>query len=118
MNKEVDQYIGKQGPKQQKVLKKIRRLLKKIAPESIETMSYGVPAFKLGDACLLMYASFKNHLGIYPEPAAIKFFAKELKVYETSKGTIKFSLDQELPYALLEKIVKYKYKKLMNKSKK
>jgi len=117
MNKEVDKYIDSQEAKQQKILKKIRRLIKKIAPQATEAMSYGVPAFKLGSN-LLMYAAFKNHIGIYPDPTTIKFFQKDLKTYETAKGTIRFPLDQAMPYDLLTKIVKYKYAKLINKSKK
>jgi uncharacterized protein YdhG (YjbR/CyaY superfamily) len=40
----------------------------------------------------------------------IEKFAKELKGYKTSKGTIQFPSDQPLPDALLKKIVKQRVK--------
>lgn len=118
MEKTAIQYIAKQSALQQKILKKIRRLIKNLAPEAHEALSSVVPAFKLGDENLLMYAAFKNHIGIYPDPATIKFFKKELKDYEVSKGAIRLPLDQVMPHALLERIIKYKYNNLLNKNKK
>jgi len=78
-------------------------------------MSYGVPAFKIGNKNLLLYASFKEHVGIYPEPETIIFFKKELSKYETSKGAIRFSLKEPIPCRLIEKIIKYRIKILKQK---
>ena len=33
-------------------------------------------------------------------------FAKELKKYQTGKATIRFSLDEQLPIALIKKMIK------------
>ena len=108
MNQEISAYISKQEPKQQEVLNQTRNLIKTLLPEAQERMSYGVPSFKLNGKSIL-YAAFKTHLGIYPEPKIIEYFKKELEKYETAKGTIKFSLDKPIPFDLIEKIVKYKY---------
>ena len=83
-------------------------MLKKLLPKAEEKLSYGVPSFKL-DGKTIMYAAFKNHIGLYPEPKIIEFFKDELKPYPTSKGTIKFDLSEPIPYDLIEKIVRYKY---------
>lgn len=72
-------------------------------------MIYGAPAFKL-DGKQILYAAFKEHVGIYPEPEVIDHFKKELENYQTSKGTIKFDLGRSIPYELIEKIIIYKYK--------
>jgi len=109
MNKKVNEYIDKQPRQQKEELIKIRELIKKLIPNAEEKMSYGVPAFRLGNKQIL-YAAFKNHLGIYPEPEIIKKFEKELQNYETAKGTIKFGLDKPIPYDLIKKIVIEKYK--------
>lgn len=112
MNSEVKKYFDKQKSPQKEILKKIRTLIQNTAPLAKECMSYGAPAFKF-NGILVLYAAFKNHIGLYPEPEAIKVFKKELLTYETSKGTIKFSLDKPIPYDLIEKIIKYKYNKLI-----
>ncbi len=108
MNKEISTYISKQETKQQEVLTQTRNLIKTLLPAAEERMSYGVPSFRLNDKSI-MYAAFKNHLGLYPGPQIIEHFQKELTAYETAKGTIKFNLDQPIPFDLITKIVKYKY---------
>ena len=112
MNSDVKKYFDKQKSPQKEILIKIRALIQNSAPHAKECMSYGAPAFKCKKT-LVLYAAFKNHIGIYPEPETINAFKKELVNYETSKGTIKLSLDKPIPYDLIEKIVKYKYNKLI-----
>jgi len=108
MDKKISEYINKQKSPQKEILIKIRDLINKIIPEAEEKMSYGAPAFRLNNKQIL-YAAFKNHVGIYPEPEIIEKFKEELKNYKTAKGTIKFSLDKPIPYDLIEKIVINKY---------
>lgn len=108
MNSKVEEYFKKQEKEQKEVLKKIRGLVRKIAPEAEEGMSYGAPAFKLNGR-QIVYAGFKKHIGLYPEPETIERFKEELKNYETSKGAIKFYLDQPIPYDLIERIVREKF---------
>jgi uncharacterized protein YdhG (YjbR/CyaY superfamily) len=45
---------------------------------------------------------------LYPTPSAIQKFKKELEKYESWKGSIKFPIEQEIPYALIQKIVEYR----------
>jgi uncharacterized protein YdhG (YjbR/CyaY superfamily) len=104
----VDEYISKQPPLQKEILNKIRELVRKIAPSADQTLGYGVPSFKFDNGQKFYYAAFKEHVSIFPEPAVIKMFEKELRGYETSKGTIKFFLDKPIPYDLIRKMVGYK----------
>jgi uncharacterized protein YdhG (YjbR/CyaY superfamily) len=115
MNEDVKKYIEKHKSPQKEILKKIRIVIQNSAPLANETMSYGVPAFKINGHLLVAYAAFKQHIGLYPEPDTIQSFEKELKSYKTSKGTIQFRLDQPIPYDVIEKIIKYKYNKLSEK---
>lgn len=108
MPQTITDYISNQEPQQKEVLQKIRKLLQELLPEAEERMSYGVPSFRQDDKSIL-YAAFKHHVGIYPEPYIIDHFKKELSEYETAKGTIKFKLGEPIPYDLIKKIVLYKY---------
>lgn len=114
-NEQVTKYIEKQAPLQKELLTKLRKLIHQLAPEALEAMSYGVPAFKLDNKNLIVYAGFKEHIGIYPEPSCIKAFEKELKGYETSKGTIKFKISSPLPIELIKRIIKYRLKEVYKK---
>lgn len=109
MDDSVKKYFAKLKTPQKEILQKVRQTILKSAPKATERMSYGVPAFVLKSGSI-MYAAFKTHIGLYPEPAVIKKFAIELKNYETAKGTIKFPLDKSIPYDLIGKIVSYKDK--------
>lgn len=115
MKNNIQIYIENHDTQKKAILEKMRKLIKKSAPLAQECMSYGVPAFKLNNGNLIMYAAFKNHIGIYPEPDTILAFAKELANYKTAKGSIKFMLDEPIPYPLIKKIITYKYKKLKEK---
>ncbi len=108
MNKEVDNYIKRQKSPQKEILKKIRKLIKNRIPLAEERLVYGVPAFQLHGKSVL-YASFKKHIGLYPEPKIIETFRNELQTYQTSKGTIKFYLDKPIPYDLIRRIISEKY---------
>jgi uncharacterized protein YdhG (YjbR/CyaY superfamily) len=109
MNKaaNIDEYIsGFPGDVQEK-LNTIRQVIKEAAPGAKESISYGIPAFKL-NGNVIYFAAFKNHIGLYPAPSTVAGFRKELAPYQTSTGTIKFPLDKLIPYELIKKIVKFR----------
>ena len=102
----VDRYIaGFTGEARQR-LEKVRRLIAENAPYAIEKMSYGVPSFQL-NTNRIVYAAFKNHLGLYPGPSAIQAFSEHLKDYPTSEETIRFAFDEPMPYDLVVKITRF-----------
>jgi len=112
----VDDYIATFPVKTQQGLKKIRKVINQAAPQAEEVFAYGVPAVKL-NGVLVCFAAFKNHIGFYPMPSGIKAFKKELSDYETAEGTVKFPIDKPTPFDLIEKIVKYRVKENMKKTK-
>jgi uncharacterized protein YdhG (YjbR/CyaY superfamily) len=75
-----------------------------VPPEATETISYGIPAFKL-DQVFVWYAAFANHCSLFPTASVIAVFKNELKGFSTSKGTIHFPIDKPLPVALIAKLV-------------
>jgi len=109
--KTVDEYFSAAPEESLTRLKEIRTIILKNAPGAEETISYNMPAVKL-DGVVVWYAGYKKHVGFYPTPGPIKLFAKELEVYEQSKGAIQFPLDKPLPAALIGKIVKLRVKAL------
>jgi uncharacterized protein YdhG (YjbR/CyaY superfamily) len=88
-------------------LKAIHRIIKAAAPQAEEVISYNMPAFKM-HGVLVYYAWGKTHLGFYPTGTPVSVFADRLKGYKTSKGAIQFPLDQPLPEALIQDIVRYR----------
>jgi uncharacterized protein YdhG (YjbR/CyaY superfamily) len=103
----VDEYLELVPEPAHSTLQKIRTMIRAAAPkDATEAISYGMPAFKYKGS-LVAYAAFANHCSFFPMNASlIEQFQSELAKYETSKGTIRFSVDKPLPAALVKKLVK------------
>ena len=73
--KDIESYIFTLPKNVQLILQKLRKVIRHLAPESQETISYGIPTFKLngesGTFCCI-----QNHVGFYPTPSAIITFKK------------------------------------------
>lgn len=103
----IDAYIAGFPEAVQAILQKVRTTIRKAAPDAEEAMKYAIPTFTL-NGNLVHFAAFKNHIGFYPAPSAIEKFRKELSAYEGAKGTVRFPLDEPIPYALIRDIVKFR----------
>jgi len=108
--KNIDEYIAAFPHDVQDILEKIRMTIRKAAPEAEETISYQMPTFTLNGHYLVYFAAFKKHIGFYPAPIGNAEFEQELSVYGAGKGTVKFPLDQPIPFDLISKIVKFRAK--------
>lgn len=113
MNKEiktVDDYISYFPSETKTKLKIIRQIIKDIAPEAIESISYGMPAYKINKKPLVYFGGFAKHIGFYATPTGHEKFKKQLSVYKQGKGSVQFPLDQQLPVALIKNIIKFRLK--------
>ena len=104
----VDEYLAGIPEPARTTLMKVRSVIRSAAPaEAIETISYGMPAFKYR-GMLVWYAAFSDHCSLFPTASIVEMFRKDLGKYPTSKGTIQFPLDKPLPATLIKKMVKAK----------
>ena len=105
---DVDAYLAEVPQPARTTLEKMRATIKSIVPkDTIEVLSYGMPAFRYKGRALVAYAAFKEHCSFFPMQASlIDEMKDELKHYRTSKGTLQFPLDKPLPATLLKKMVK------------
>ncbi len=111
----IDEYIAACPEHVQALLKTIRATIRAAAPDAVERISYQMPAFAL-KGNLVYFAAMKNHIGFYPTSSGIEAFAQELSQYETTKGAVRFSLNQPLPLELISKIVKFRVAENLNKA--
>lgn len=108
MNKytNVDEYIDGFSGSTKVKLQQIRECIRKEVPNATEVISYGIPTYKL-QRNLIHFAGYNKHVAIYPGVNAVKQFSTKLENYKTSKGTIQFPLDNNLPLSLIKEIVRY-----------
>ena len=102
----VDDYIEGYPDDVRVVLEKIRATIRRAVPRSSEKISYKIPTVTLDGKYLVYYAAWKHHIAVYPVPAGDEAFERELAPYRAAKGTLRFPLDQPVPYGLIGRIAK------------
>src|SRR5437660_9251162 len=103
----IDEYLATAKPDQRRTLAKVRKTIHAVAPKVEECISYGIPAFRLNGRPLVFFGAWANHCSFYPgSSTTLKNFRDDLKGFQVSKGTIRFSPDDPLPTALVKKLVK------------
>ncbi len=113
----VEEYLSIFPEEIIELLQTLRTAIKEAAPESEEVISYNMPAYRY-HGILVYFAAYKNHIGFYPGSSLInEVFKKDLVKYKTSKGTIQFPLNQQLPIKLIKKIVKFRVMYNLDKTK-
>src|SRR5437588_993248 len=85
-------YLAAVTEDKRAALQKLRKAIKAAAPEAEECISYQIPAFRLNGTFLVGYGAGANHCAFYPG-SVVQALKKELKGFDTSKGTIRFSAD-------------------------
>jgi uncharacterized protein YdhG (YjbR/CyaY superfamily) len=113
--KTIDEYIAGFPEDVRFILEKIRLIIREAAPESFETMNYGIPTFVYGGN-LVHFAAYKKHIGFYPAPSGIEKFKEELAAYEWAKGSVQFPLEKPIPYDLIRKIVEFRVSENLEKN--
>lgn len=106
--KTIDAYIAAQPASVRFFLDQIRNAIRAELPDVQERISWHMPTF-WDRHNIIHFAAFKNHIGLYPGPEAIKHFADQLKVYQTSKGAVQFPYSKALPLKLIADIARWCY---------
>lgn len=107
---DVDAYIAKFPADVQAILNRLRGMVATAAPNAEESMSYGMPGYKLNGKPLVYYAGYARHIGLYATPAGHEAFAEELANYKQGKGSVQFPLNAEMPWDLIERIIAFRVK--------
>ena len=115
--KTVDEYIKSFPTDIQTLLKKVRETIRKNAPDAVESIAYGMPAYKMNGKPLVYFAGFKKHIGFYATPTGHAEFAKELSMYKQGKGSVQFPLGKSIPYELIRRMVAFRVKENAAKTK-
>lgn len=103
--KTIDEYILSQDKEKQQDLFYMRQILSKALPEAEERISWSMPTF-WKEHNIVHFAASKKHIGLYPGPMAVEYFANELKEYKTDKSTIRIPYGK-IDAKLIETIAKW-----------
>jgi uncharacterized protein YdhG (YjbR/CyaY superfamily) len=100
----IDEYIGSFPVEVQAVLEEVRRRIRGALPAAQEVIRYDIPTFRINGKNVVHFAGWKQHMSIYPVPAGDEALQREIEPYRAGKGTLKFPLDQPIPYRLIERV--------------
>ena len=110
---DVDDYLAAAPEPHRSTLTQLRATLRELLPEASESLSYGMPAFKVQGKAIAGYAYFKNHCSFFPHSGTVlPGLASDLGGYEWTKGTLKFPADQPLPKPLVASLVDERLRQL------
>jgi uncharacterized protein YdhG (YjbR/CyaY superfamily) len=102
----IAEYIATIPTEHQGKLAELRQIIKSAVPDVEEGISYNMPTYT-AHGKLMHFAFWKEHVGIYGiVNPVIDQFTEEIGKYLAEKGTLQFPLDEELPKALIEKLIK------------
>lgn len=99
----VEQYISEQPEAWQERLLQVRQAILAAEPGMEEKIAWGMPTFRL-KRNIIHFALAKQHIGLYPGPAAVAHFADRLTGFPTSEGAIQLPHKKELPLPLITEI--------------
>jgi uncharacterized protein YdhG (YjbR/CyaY superfamily) len=96
--KSIDAYLASiKDDAQRAALHRLRKQIHAAVPRVEECISYQMPAFRLDGRVLVWFAAASRHCSFYPG-GGIEEFEDELAGFETSKGTVDFSLRNRSPF--------------------
>lgn len=103
----IDAYLATLPADQHEALQRLRAQIARLVPDAEETISYGMPAFKLHGRAVVWFAAWKAHCSIYPLTGTfLEAHADALKGYRRTKGSLHFTPDDPPPQALVERLVR------------
>ncbi len=105
---EVSTYITQFPVPIQMILNEIREIIFSIAPDAVENIAYGIPAYKYNGKPLVYFAGYKNHIGFYANPSGHEAFEKDLSKYKQGRGSVQFPLNEPIPFELIKRIIEYR----------
>ena len=112
----VEEYLQKFEGVCRDRLSLVRNWILEEAPDAVESISYGMPAYKTFGKPLVYFAGYAKHVGLYATPSGHEAFAKELAHYKQGKGSVQFPHNQPLPEDLIRRIVAFRTKENLDRN--
>ena len=101
----VEEYIAAFPDDVRPILATIREIVRRRAPEAVESISYHMPTYSLQERPLVFFAGWKTHAALYAVPPFDGELEDELAPFRAAKDTVKFSYRKPLPEDLIGRVV-------------
>ena len=109
----VDDFLKKVPQPQRDTLKVVRDYIKAAAPDAVDAISYGMPAFKVDGKVVGGFLPTKKGCSYYPfSGSVLAVLSKDLEKYSQTMSALHFAADKPLPKTLVAKLVKTRLKEI------
>jgi uncharacterized protein YdhG (YjbR/CyaY superfamily) len=100
----VDEYLASFPADVQDILRQVRETIRAVVPNPGEKISYQLPTVTMDGQPLMYFSGWKKHIAVYPLPPADDELVRAMEPYLSGKGTLKFPLNQPIPYDLIRRV--------------
>ena len=104
----VEAYLDDCDETGRERLEAIRAVVREVAPDAGERISYAIPAFTIDGKVFVFMAAWKEHVSLYPLPQGDPEIDAALAPYAVAKGTVKFRHREPLPLGVVRLVVEAK----------
>lgn len=102
----VDAYLAAFPAAVQARLTVVRETIQGEVPDAAETISYGMPAYRVGGKGLVYFGGYREHIGLYPVPRGDAALVADIAPFHNGKGTLRFPHARPLPLDLIARVVR------------
>jgi len=108
--KNFEEYFLLFPEETQQKLENLREFIHSLHYDLDEYIGYQMPAFSYKEKPLIYFAAYKNHIGFYPLPEAIRHFENDFeeRKYKFSKGAVQFPIKEDLPLDLIKTMIEFR----------
>jgi len=104
--KTIEGYLSTLSGERRAPLDQLRRTILSIVPKAEECISYGIPAFRLGEKVVAGFAATKQGYSYFPfSGSTLGTLKADVAAYEQTKSALHFDTKQPLRAALVRKLI-------------
>ena len=101
----VDEYIAAQPAERHDALHQLRRVILNAEPDAVESISYGMPTYRLPNGHPVYFAGWKHHVSLHDIPVLDAAVEAAVVPFRSGKDTLKFPNADGIPFDLVANVV-------------
>lgn len=105
MTENVDEYVDRLDGEARRLLDLVRAHVHRRLPTVEETISYGMPTFRVDGRYIVYVAAWATHVGFYSVPPLDEPLEIRIAPLRSAKDTVKIPLTGEVPDQLVIDLV-------------
>ncbi len=102
----VDAYVAEVSAERREAIENLRNLILQNLPGVEECIEFGMPCYKRKGAIEISFASQKQYIALYVNPALTNEFRDALGAASIGKSCIRFTRPEQMDFTVLEQLLR------------